>query len=50
MTQEEITGKAWDCMGYAAESLSKDTMHKVIDLAHKLEKIDDETVIMKVLN
>ena len=50
MTQEELNGKVWDCMGYAAKSLSKDTVHKVIDLAHKLEKIDDVAVIMKVLN
>jgi hypothetical protein len=50
MTQEKLNAKAWDCMDYAAQSLSKDTVHKVIDLVHKLEKIDDVAVIMKLLN
>ena len=50
MTQEELNRKVWDCMDYAAKSLSKDTVHKVIDLVNELEKIDDVAVIMKLLN
>jgi len=37
-------------MNYAAKSLSNDTVQKVIDLVHKLEKIDDVALIMKLFN
>jgi len=50
LTQEELNRKVWDCMNYAAKSLSNDTVQKVIDLVHKLEKIDDVALIMKLFN
>jgi 2-methylcitrate dehydratase PrpD len=49
MTFDDITKKFRDCAAFSIKQLTRQTMDKVIEMAGRLEKLEDATEIIKLL-